>query len=755
MTAIFARGVSASALLLALTSGAIAQQNLPTIEVGGAARSHTGPARAGNGSGAPRAAASTVNPPAQPAVERGAPSDPATYHLPNTTFATKTNTPIMQTPVSVQVVPKQVLQDQQAVVIDDAIKNVSNVFSVPYVGTQGGWNIRGFLEYAYYLDGVRVNPYSILAPRDTVDVQQIEVVKGPSSILYGRIQPGGLVEVTTKTPQAEPHYEVQQLIGSWNRYRTTLSATGPVTQDKSLLYRMDMSYENANSFRDGLYNYHVFVAPKILWKPTEDTSATFYMQFYNGRDPVDTGIPGFLGMVAPVPRSRVFGSSDANLRTKSEFRLGYKLTHDFDSNWRITNRFDINIRDMPNSWVDVGNPDPANCTVLSCPLYRDVFNFFIKEQDYFTSVDLNGRFDTFGLGHTLLVGADAYRTANYYINYPGNFSTVPPSDLFNPGYPAPLAQYNLFPDFIGNDTITQSWYGVYLQDQITLPYNFHLLAGFRYDSARNTNTSRAIYPEFSASYTSETADAVKPRVGLLWQPIPQLSLYGNYVEGFGFANGLSASRTPLPPESARQYEAGAKVALLDDRLTATFAYFDIVKNNIRSPLAAGGAGAFGLSEVTGAVRNRGVEFDVQGQVTPELKIIGSYAHIDSKILSAIDRGGLVGNRWYGVPKNSGSLWAVYEPQFDPVRGLALGAGFVARGSVEVDRANSFTLPSYAVVDLMARYTLDYWNKKVSFQFNVGNLLDRTYYFTSGTNGAFGGFIPGAPRNFKGAIKVEF
>ncbi len=161
-------------------------------------------------------------------------------------------------------------------------------------------------------------------------MQQIEVVKGPASILYGRIQPGGLVAVTTKTPQAEPHYEVQQLLGSWSRYRTTASATGPVTQDKSVLYRVDMSYQNANSFRDGLHDYHFFIAPKVVWKPAEDTTATFYLQFYNGRDPVDTGIPGiynrdapkWLNSVAAVPRSRVFGSSDASLRTNSDIRVG-------------------------------------------------------------------------------------------------------------------------------------------------------------------------------------------------------------------------------------------------------------------------------------------------------------------------------------------------------------------------------------------------------------------------------------------------
>ncbi|MBM3553699.1 MAG: hypothetical protein FJX45_18625 [Alphaproteobacteria bacterium] len=475
LTAFLSRSVSAGALTLACSSLAYAQQSLPTIDVGGASRTAN---RVSHGMAGGTGRATEVSSDSQPSraiVERGGPNDPTAYHVANTTSATKTNTPIMETPVSVQVVPRQVLEDQQAITIDEGIKNVSDVFQTPFAGLQGGWQIRGFLEYAYYQDGVRVNPFSALPPRDTVDVQQIEVVKGPASILYGRIQPGGLVEITTKTPKAEPHYEVQQLIGSWSRYRTTLNATGPVNQDKSVLYRIDIAYENANSFRDGLYNYRIYVAPKLFWKPTEATSATFYMQFYNGRDPVDTGIPGiyspdspkWMNSVAAVPRTRVYGSSDAQLRSKSDFRLGYNFTHAFNSDWKFTHRFDINIRDIPNSWVDVANPDPTNCTILSCPIYRDTFNFFIKENNYFTSAELTGRFDTFGLGHTLLVGADGYRTANYYMYYPFNFSTVPPTDLFNPGYPIPLTPTTLVPDFIGNDTITQSWYGVYLQDQIT------------------------------------------------------------------------------------------------------------------------------------------------------------------------------------------------------------------------------------------------------------------------------------------------
>jgi len=748
------RGASAAALSLASPLAANAQQALPSIEIG-AAR----PARPPRAAPAPAlvrpAAAAPAPRPTPIVVERGGPQDPTAYKVTSSSMALKTDTPILRTPVSVQVVPKQVIADQQAITIDKATQNVSNVFVTPYQGLQGGWNIRGFLDWAYYQDGVRVNPYAALPPRDTVDVQQVEVVKGPASILYGRMQPGGMVEVTTKMPQAERHFEAQQQFASFSGFRTTVSATGPIAEDKSLLYRLDASWQSENSFIDALHNRHTFVAPKLLWTPTQDTSMLFYLNFYSGLDGMNAGIPGIYdpnvpkswNSVAQVPRSRNYGSPDFSMNTKYDVRVGYKFIHEFNEDWKISQRLDLNFRDFNEGWVDVYNPDPTACTALSCPVFRDVAKFSNKEQNYFISLDLTGRFRTGQLEHSILVGADGYR-ANDYVPFPSNFSLVPATDLFNPGYPTNLMPFNLLPDAIAAYKQTESWYGVYAQDQVKLPYNVELLAGFRYDSARVNSNYVSFAPTWSESPSANSADRIKPRVALLWRPVPQLTLYGNYIEGFGIANGMTVSKQSLPPEQATQWEGGAKLALFDEKLTATASWFHIVKKNVASPA---GPGILAGSQVTGAVRNTGVEFDVQGQVTPELKVIGSFATIDSKIITDIN-GGKAGNHWWGVPRNSGNFWGVYEPQWEPVRGLAVGAGFTARGSMWVDRNNSFTVPAYAVANLMTRYSFDYQKTKMTLQFNVDNLFDKTYYTAAGWTG---GFIANPPRMFRGSLKVEF
>jgi iron complex outermembrane receptor protein len=614
----------------------------------------------------------------------GGPHDPAAYAVPNAVTATKTNTPIMQTPVSVQVVPQQVLQDQQVVVIEQALQNVSSVYTIGNGGGQSGFSIRGFTTYEYYLDGVRVNTVLGTGARDLADIQQIEVLKGPASILYGRIEPGGLVNLVRKQPESTPSYDVQQQVGSYGFYRTTTDATGPVTPDGNLLYRFDGAYENAGSFIDYVHNDRIFVAPRLHWAPTEDTQANFYLEYFHAHDPNLQGIPTLYNFVAPVPISNNYNEV-AHFPT-DDLRVGFNWTHNFNPNWSLTQRFDADFRHqtLANA-VDNFDPDPLNCTLISCPLQRFILaNPYVYNQDYYTSLELTGHFDTFGLSHTLLLGAD------FYLNNSGfesvnNFTTVPTIDLFHPVHSGDLSYFLLKPDTLGFTKFGQDWYGTYLQDQITLPYNFHLLAGFRYDNAGQSQTGINTIPAYSVSYFQSRENAVKPRFGLLWQPIPQLSLYGDYVENFGLTNGVGANNTPLPPSEARQWEAGVKTDLLNNRLTATVAWFDIIKTNVATPSPDPLQAAQGFLVATGAVRNTGVEFDIQGQLTPEWKTIGSFAYINSKIVkdtgvafdaagNPITTQGNTGNRFFGVPALGGSLWAVYEPQAEPFKGLSLGVG---------------------------------------------------------------------------------
>jgi iron complex outermembrane receptor protein len=685
----------------------------------------------------------------------GGPNDPTAYSVPNTVTATKTNTPIMQTPVSIRVVPQQVLQDQQVVIIDQALQNVSGVYPLAAGEQLSGFTIRGFETLTYYLDGVPVGNRSTPATRETVDLQRVEVLKGPASILYGRLEPGGLINLVTKQPSATPYYAVQQQFGSFGFYRTTFNATGPVTSDNSLLYRIDGAYQNSDSFAELAFHRRVFLAPKLHWEPTQDTQVNGYLQFFSGRDSLTSGIPIFANAPAPVPISRNYGERGTENNTNYDIRVGFNWTHSFNPDWALKQRFDADFRDeaFPAAALASG-VDPSNCTLVSCPIGRTVIGNVTNTQFYYTNLELTGHVDTFGLSHTLLAGGDYYvetRFKNNKISF-----QAPPIDLFNPIHSGNLAYLLQSPDYADTRRADQNWYGLYLQDQVTLPYNIHLLAGFRYDNASVSATTLPYFPSSGSSLVEGHGTAVKPRFGLLWQPIPQLSFYGNYVQNFGLptntGNPLAAGpgQTSVPASVATQWEAGMKTDLLDGHLSTTVAWFDITKNNVATPASDPVLAALGFQVLTGVVRNRGFEFDTSGQLLPEVKVIGSFAYIDSKILQ--DNSGNVGHRLFGVPAVGGSFWAVYEPLWEPVRGLALGAGFVARGNRYLDNTNTISLASYTTVNLMARHAFTAFNTKCTFQLNVDNLLDKHYFIGNDGNTAV---QPGVPRTILGALKLEF
>lgn len=253
-----------------------------------------------------------------------------------------------------------------------------------------------------------------------------------------------------------------------------------------------------------------------------------------------------------------------------------------------------------------------------------------------------------------------------------------------------------------------------------------------------------------------------PRAGLLWRPLPELSLYASYTENFGANNGLTSDGLALPPESVQQYEVGVKTEFYDGRLSGTLALFDITKQNVAradpsNPL---------FTVVTGEVRHRGVEVDVAGEVAPGWQIIGSYAYLDSEITKDSqqvldpDTGevigvndGNTGNRGEGTPRHAASLWSTYDIEQGLLKGLKLGAGMVARSQNFAGAGNNdLRLPGYVTAGLLLGYERKLGASQVSFQFNIENLLDKTYFESSGANVTA---FYGAPRTFLGQVRVEW
>lgn len=661
-------------------------------------------------------------------------SDPwsPNYTAKNSSTATKTDTPLMRTPVNVQVVPKAVLDDQQTIRLTEALRNVSGV----QVGQgSGGLSdeivIRGFRMFNYFRNGFRIDTYGAsTGTRPMANVDRIEVIKGPAAVMYGRLEPGGMVNLVTKQPLASPYYSLQQQFGSFDLFRTTADASGPLLKDKSLLYRMNFSYESSGSFRELVDTERTFFAPIVTWNLSPDTQISLEMEYRHDHLNYDSMTWPYLnGQFIHMPRSQ-------NLmeRTPSpvdDVLVGMNWSHRFNENWRLSQRFAADLMDNDQGWTLAGadnlNPDGK--------LPRVYYRVPGEQDTYFTTIDLTGHFDTYGFKHTLLLGGDYYRQDE---NHRPGLGDLYPIAIYNPIHDARLLN-PIVP--VGRSDFSTDFFGLYLQDQIELPYGVHALGGLRYQYVRQWDNIADV------GLTND--DAVTPRIGLLWQAQPWFSLYGNYVESFGSSNGQTASLTPLPPESARQWEIGAKAEAYDGRLSATLAYYDLTKRNVATADPSNPA----FSIAIGEAQSHGVELDLRGEILPGWNLIATYANMDSTVTKNND--GWEGKRLWAVPRNIGSLWSTYEFRQDWLDGIKLGGGFTFHDASSANFEGTESTPGYGTVDLMAAYGWTVGKSRISLQFNLNNLLDKHYFQDAYVSGASTRATIGTPRSFLGALRIDY
>ncbi len=289
--------------------------------------------------------------------------------------------------------------------------------------------------------------------------------------------------------------------------------------------------------------------------------------------------------------------------------------------------------------------------------------------------------------------------------------------------------------------------------------HLHFLVGGRYDWADNgrgfSSTSMNIArngaydPATGEGFRSAKDEAFSPRAGIILQPQPWLSFYGSYSKSFGSTNAVVEPGEPgFDPEEGEQWEGGVKTELLDKRLTATMAYFDITKSNIVQTIAG-----TPFSRPVGEAQSKGFEFDIAGRLDDSWSILANYAYADAVITR--DEEGNTGNRLLNVPRHAGSVWLKYDFA-DAWRGLSVGGGITAMGERPGDNENSFVLPSFIRFDAMAQYELPErllpWGKVTTLQVNVNNLFDEVYYTNASDRLSI---FPGAPRTFLFSLRSEF
>jgi iron complex outermembrane recepter protein len=651
----------------------------------------------------------------------------------------------METPLSVQVIPRQVMKDQQAISMGDVIKNVSGIqYSNSYTSYEN-FLIRGFkTDYdgtSILRNGLRRGANSY----DLANIEQVEVLKGPASMMYGRLEPGGVVNFVTKMPLSTPYYSLQQQFGSYDLYRTTIEATGPINKDKTLLYRINFAGQEYAGFRDFMGLDRIFVAPTLTWKASDNTQFNF--EFEYKRDTgffSDQGIPA-LGNgsrnVAPVAKNFSTGEEWSKDAIDS-FVGAFNWSHKFNDNWSIRNSFMTDLtyykfRDLgANEYIK--DAQGRDTTTVN----RWLYDANQSRHRYGTNFDILGKFDAFGMEHSTLLGFDYYKQSNpkddtYFTVLPDEYNI----DLLNPVHGAPLPN---IPAHNSHFDGYYDWYGLYFQDQAAMfDRKLHILFGGRYDWASIKNVS-ATKEDFSdASVSRFKDDKFSPRVGIVYRPFNWLSVYGNYTESFGANNGRGIGGGALAPQEATQYEIGLKGEFWDGRLTSSLAYYHLTKSNI--PFSS----INNVTSLVGEARSQGIEFDISGQITDKFNLIGSFSYTDAIITR--DEDALIGKQLFAVPEFFGSVWGKY----DISNHFSLGTGIFAATKSPGDRANSFDLPGYVRWDAMAAYRFDIGKTKLTAQVNVSNLLDERYYQHTGGFPERMGVTPASPRTVIGSLRLEY
>ena len=693
------------------------------------------------------------------------------YNVLNASTATKTDTPLLETPVSVQVVPRAVMDDQKTARIKDALENVSGVRAQPSLGGGVGYIVRGFRTGNVYRNGLLTNEGGF-GDFDAGNLETVEVVKGPAQ-LYGRAEPGGLISIITKKPLAAPYYSLEQQFGSYDLYRTQWDAGGPVTDDDALLYRFSGAYQSNNSFRDFVSVDRKLFNPSITWRLTDATDITIDIEGTEKRAPADFGIPVIGNRPARIPISRNLGDPNTPLGDQSSVKIGSEINHRFNENWAIHNRFLASLNDGETTFVNPAPAfDPASAFDQATGLMqRNIFSQESEQEHYALNLDITGKFEIAHSKHEVLAGFDFYRTFNKY-GANGIWRIADPDlaiDIYNPtpsyGIPqSAFAAARLTSETFGptgnngnRAVIFNGWYGIYFQDQITLWDNLHIMGGGRYDWAETGRGNAFSYADAEDRMSNfiRKDDGFSPRVGILYQPWDELSLYGNWTTSFGANNAPSADGSTFDPQVGEQFEAGIKTQWFDSRFIATLAYYHLTKDNI---LVNDLSTPDPFDKIANQQRSQGIELDMNGQITDQVSFIGSYAYTDARIIKD-NIGGTEGNRINNVPEHSGSLWVRYDVDgFGADDGFSVGVGGIAAGRREGDNANSFQMPGYVRMDAFLAYKYQLRGSRITTQFNIRNLLDKQYYESTDPDSNVApalGVYPGAPLTAIGSVRVEF
>lgn len=629
---------------------------------------------------------------------------------------TKTDTPLIEVPQSISVITEEQIEQQAAQSVGAALRYTPGVNSEVFgVDSRYDWiKIRGF-DAPKFLDGLRL-PYGVGYADPKVEpygLERIEVLKGPSSVLYGQVPPGGLLSMVSKRPTQVPTHELLLQYGSYDRYQGAFDLGGKVDDRGQILYRLTGLVRKSDTQVDYTEDNRIFLAPAVTVRLTCDTTFTI-LSYFQKDDNKGLGIE-FLpsqGTLFPnpngkIPTSRFTGEPGFDTFDRTQYSIGYELEHRFNEMFLVRQNFRYLTSDADPENALIGAGLEPDLRTLNRTLY------VIKEDIDALAIDTEGvaKFKTGPLEHVVLAGFDYNWLRS---NFSMGFDVAPTLDIFDPVYGQPLTT----PPTVSHTIEKQSQYGIYLQDQIFFKGFVLTLTG------RQDWVDDKISDFITDTRSKQDDDAFSGRAGLNYVFDFGLAPYVSFAQSFQQEIGTTFEGEPFKPSKGKEYEAGIKYQPEWFPGIFTFAVYEIKQKNVLTPDPENEF----FSIQTGKVRVRGVEIEGTASPVPGLNITGGYAYTD-----AVITGSTVpeekGNHLPQVPENQWSVWADYTLLRTPLRGLGLGAGVRYIGDSYPDAVNSFKIPSFTLVDGAAYYNFGGVTPKLdglNLAVNAQNLFDKKY-----------------------------
>lgn len=718
------------------------------------------------------------------------------YEFDEAESATGFVTDIDEVPRTIQVIPEQLILDQNSEDLNDVLSNSAAVTrSDGFGGAETEVNIRGIGNEYLFLDG---SPVSSRYNIDVANIESVEVVLGPASILHGQVSPGGLINVVTKKPQEESAHSVQMDVDEHGKQKLTVDSTGSLSDTTQ--YRIVISGEDTETYRevtteDGTFNTErksLTVSPSISYTPDDQNTFTLRLNHSEQELPIDRGTvmvndgSGNL-FIADIPYERALGT-EFDIRDSTDDLIQFDWDYELDNGW--TNKFkigyyekeldDYQTRGIGGLNTGTVSDYATTAQIVTAALGGQVNTTSVQSNnlllrrtdsnemelsDTFLSNSLTGDYELGGLDNTLYIGVNYHSQKEdqtdglAFTDYFG--TTVIDASVIDITDSASASNSKLTTTDISNSDTTTDEFGLSIQNLTYVTDRLNVLAGARYDyykiegdyTSYYTTLNSIAYTEVSnpqAVDIDSSNDHISGQLGAIYDVSNDVSVYVSYAESFkpnfpSITEGVYSG--DFDPETAKQIEVGLKSSMLDDKLRLSISTYALERKNVATVNGS-------LNTVlNGETETNGVDVSGTMQFLEGLNVLASYSYMDAEIIKS-DDGNDDGNTPYNIPDHKLRLWGSYEIKGGDLAGLGFGMGSEYVSKRYGNDTNTFTLPSYTTYDASVWYYLPL-SEETQLRLNAGvkNLTDEVYYTASGSNTYR--ISQGDPRTIYATARLDF